>query len=256
MSKQYGHEQLRVDVPTLEPDVVLLAQLVELSSASAPSTTSSRASSMKVLLAAAGVAVVATTTWAAGAVPGNLFPLRPASHPHTVVPPTDKPSSAGPVTRTPGAPRSTSGASGLPSSPASGRSSGVGPGDAPSISSLFATPGARGAEDGQGSPGQQGRSVHGKKQHPEKPIPGARGPAWAHTHLGGQLGAGRGQGSRTGAGNQGKHLGSARGRGSQHGSASGNGQPGSSGSSGAGSAATTSSDSPSPSPTAEESGSS
>ena len=115
----YGIRQLRVEVPTLEPDVVLLEQLVSLSSASAPSATSSRASSMKVLLAAAGVAVVATTTWAAGAVPGSLLPARPAPHPHTVVPPTPQassgptPDSWPPATRTPGASHPTSEAPGV-----------------------------------------------------------------------------------------------------------------------------------------------
>lgn len=115
MTSPYGLHRLRVEVPTLEPDAVLLDQLVSLSSATAPATTSSRASSMKVLLAAAGVAVVATTTWAAGAVPGKLFPARPASHPHTVVTPTSAPSrSSGPqATRTPGASHPTSEAPGV-----------------------------------------------------------------------------------------------------------------------------------------------
>ena len=117
MTSPYGIERLRVEVPTLEPDPILLHQLVTLSSASAPSSTPSRASSMKVLLAAAGVAVVATTTWAAGAVPGKLFPPRPASHPHTVVPPTaastaPSPSDRPTATRVPGASRPTSEAPG------------------------------------------------------------------------------------------------------------------------------------------------
>ena len=132
MTSQHGIEALRADVPALEPDAVLLAQLVELSSASAPSSTTSRASSMKVLLAAAGVAVVATTTWAAGAVPGHPFLPRPAHHPNTVVSPSASPSGE-PAVRTPGASNPTSKAPGSIHPTPDGPSRGAAPGAAPTV---------------------------------------------------------------------------------------------------------------------------
>jgi hypothetical protein len=107
--------QLRVDVPTLEPDAALLARLVDISS-STPARTTSRASSAKVLLVAASVALIAAVTWLVGALPGTSSPIIPAHHPHQpAVIPTAPPSPHGaarPRTRAPGVPNPTRGTPG------------------------------------------------------------------------------------------------------------------------------------------------
>ncbi|MCA1983617.1 hypothetical protein [Nocardioides nematodiphilus] len=167
----YGIPRLRVEVPTLEPDAVLLDQLVSLSSASAPAATSSRASSMKVLLAAAGVAAVATTTWAAGAVPGSLLPARPAPHPHTVVTPTPQassgptPDSWPPATRTPGASHPTSEAPGVHPT----HRAGLLP---PSLGDLFHT-----APHAASAPAHASRHPHRRHHHVRRPAGSWGGPS-------------------------------------------------------------------------------
>lgn len=77
MTSRHRIEGLRVDVPTREPDAVLLEQLHQLSTAS---VRGERRAYPKVLAAFASVAALAATTWLAGAVPGTTSPLVPPHH--------------------------------------------------------------------------------------------------------------------------------------------------------------------------------
>lgn len=194
MMSKHSIEGLRVDVPTLEPDPVLLTQLVQLSSAKAPAATSSRASSVKVLLAAVGVAAVTATTWAAGAVPGVPSPIRPAHHPHTAVSPSPSPTT-GSATRTPGASDPTSEAPGSIHPTPDGRPHSAAPGASPTIQ----RPGTRPKQDHTGA-------HHGSKRHhhgvwPDVPAsPSTTYPQhssnpwdsqfWQHDHHGDRTGSG------------------------------------------------------------------
>ena len=67
---------LRVDVPTLEPDSVMLERLSALSAASTPSAGRSRSVGLRVAFVATVVASLGATTWAAGALPGVDTPFR------------------------------------------------------------------------------------------------------------------------------------------------------------------------------------
>ncbi|MDH2415053.1 hypothetical protein [Nocardioides sp. CER19] len=71
--------ELRATVPALEPDPVLLAQLVELSAASAAA--SARRSPLRpvrvLAMGAAALGLVAATSWIAGALPGVPSPIAP-----------------------------------------------------------------------------------------------------------------------------------------------------------------------------------
>jgi len=200
MTSKHTIEGLRVDVPTLEPDPVLLAQMVQLSSAKAPAVTTSRASSVKVLLAAVGVAAVTATTWAAGAVPGVPSPIRPAHHPHTAVSPSPSPTT-GSATRTPGASDPTSEAPGSIHPTPDSRPHGTAPGASPAVQ----RPGTRRQQDHTGP--HQGTGPHQHSLWPTTPTrPGAgtrpqHSPRpfgsefWQHGHHGSWGGHGTGHGT-------------------------------------------------------------
>jgi len=188
MTSKHSIKGLRVDVPTLEPDPVLLTQLVRLSSANAPAATTSRASSVKVLLAAVGVAAVTATTWAAGAVPGVPSPIRPAHHPHTAVSPSPSPTS-GPATRTPGASDPTSEAPGSIHPTPDSRPHSAAPGASPTIQG----PGTRRKHEHTGA--HLGPKHHHQSLwpvapsapnglHPQHPTASFGSRFWQHDHHG------------------------------------------------------------------------
>ena len=216
MTSKHSIDGLRVDVPTLEPDPVLLAQLVQVSSAHAPAATTSRATSVKVLLAAAGVAAVTATTWVAGAVPGAPSPIRPAHHPHPVVSPSPAPTNGaatpvpGPTSLAPGSLRPTPGGRAEGAAPTGQRSgshrqqrhpvahlgwvrphhgpwpvdpatSGGGPGGLP-----HGFPGS-GPSDGPSDGPGSGPGGHAHSGHATGPI-GSR--SWQHDHHGTRSGHG------------------------------------------------------------------
>jgi len=92
MQAKHPIDGLRAEVPTRDPDPVLLEQLTQLSAASARPE---RRAYPKVLAAAASVAALAATTWLAGAVPGTTSPLAPSHHhqePSRTAPPSPTPS--------------------------------------------------------------------------------------------------------------------------------------------------------------------
>lgn len=71
-------EMLRADVRPADPDPVLLAQLVELSSRSvAPASRPGRSAGARLAMVLGGVIAVGATSWAAGALPGTDSPFRP-----------------------------------------------------------------------------------------------------------------------------------------------------------------------------------
>lgn len=80
--------ELRANVPALEPDAVLLGQLVELSAASTAAVTARpKLRPVRALtVGAAALGLVAATSWIAGALPGVPSPLVPGPDPTT--PPT------------------------------------------------------------------------------------------------------------------------------------------------------------------------
>lgn len=101
--REQGLPDLRVAVPTLEPDDFFVARLAQLA-ASAGSPAGAAASRSRpawnVALAAASVAVIATGgAWASGVLPGTESPLRPTSPATRPVQPTPLPP---PGTREPG----------------------------------------------------------------------------------------------------------------------------------------------------------
>ena len=63
---------LKVDIPALEPDPVLLAQLSQLSATSVPSR---REGPVRLLVAAVTVLVLAFFSWVTGALPGVASPF-------------------------------------------------------------------------------------------------------------------------------------------------------------------------------------
>lgn len=119
--------ELRADLPALEPDDVLLAQLVGLSAASTAAAAAARPLRPVRALAMGGAALglVATTSWIAGALPGVPSPIAPLRDHHPAPPSPPLPArsdgapvpSAGTVTATPDASRphpAASGAADLP----------------------------------------------------------------------------------------------------------------------------------------------
>lgn len=83
MAPLHDRPELRADIPALEPDAVLLGQLVELSAASTAATAARRAL-RPVRALATGVAalgLVGATTWIAGALPGVSSPITPGHAP-------------------------------------------------------------------------------------------------------------------------------------------------------------------------------
>jgi hypothetical protein len=76
--------ELRAAVPALEPDAVLLGQLVELSAASAAADTAARTRlrpARALITGAAALGLVAATSWIAGALPGVPSPIVPEQAP-------------------------------------------------------------------------------------------------------------------------------------------------------------------------------
>lgn len=71
-------ERLRADPRAVDPDPVLLAQLVELSSRSvAPAPRPGRSAGARLAMVLGGVIAVGATSWAAGALPGTTSPFHP-----------------------------------------------------------------------------------------------------------------------------------------------------------------------------------
>jgi hypothetical protein len=98
---------LKVDVPTLEPDAVMLDRLVALSAGSTPSRGTSRSVGLRVAFVATVVASLGATTWAAGAIPGVEAPLQHRVIEHEPLVPTTQ-------DRSVGSPQSDDSASGSP----------------------------------------------------------------------------------------------------------------------------------------------
>lgn len=87
MTSLHRTDQLRVAVPTLEPDPVFLNVLAELGASSRPVTPrAARSAGLRMIVATASVAVVATATWAAGSPTGMDTPLSPADSPSHMEP--------------------------------------------------------------------------------------------------------------------------------------------------------------------------
>ena len=82
MAQHTRHQGLRVDVPTLEPDDVLLDRLAATSAASIPTRGSARSRGrswsvgVRMSFVATVVASLGATTWAAGALAGVDVPFR------------------------------------------------------------------------------------------------------------------------------------------------------------------------------------
>ncbi len=122
MTSQHRTHQLRVDAPTLEPDVVFLGMLADLSASSrAAGPRTARSAGLRMIVATASVAVVAAATWAGGNgmetplspadAPSQQEPSGPPSHGDVATPQRD-------VSISPGSPVSP----GLPGTPSSGAS--------------------------------------------------------------------------------------------------------------------------------------
>ena len=80
MTSQHRSEQLRVVPPTLEPDLVFLGMLADLSASSrAAGHRTARSAGLRMIVATASVAVIAAATWAGGN--GMETPLSPADAP-------------------------------------------------------------------------------------------------------------------------------------------------------------------------------
>ena len=78
MTRPEWIEALRADVRAVDPDPVLLAQLVELSSRSvAPAPRPGRSAGARLAMVLGGVIAVGATSWAAGALPGTTSPFSP-----------------------------------------------------------------------------------------------------------------------------------------------------------------------------------
>ena len=75
MARHTGNLGLRVDVPTLEPDAVLVDRLAAASTGSTPSRGTSRSVGLRMAFVATVVASLGATTWAAGAIPGVDTPF-------------------------------------------------------------------------------------------------------------------------------------------------------------------------------------
>lgn len=170
-------ERLHIDVPTLEPDPVLLSQLAARAAASSSAGLGPRRAGARVLLAAASVAAVAVMAWGVAQIPGGgSTPPHPIQSPgrdqHSPTSP-DSRGRGGTVTPSSRAPEEPD--ADAPTSPASDSSPGTGPG----------------STDGSG-PGQ-GRGDGGK-----------RAPGSAATTPGSSSDGGQG---RSGDNNPGKHNG-------------------------------------------------
>jgi hypothetical protein len=153
--------ELRAPVPALEPDPVLLDQLVELSAAStaAPAGRSPLRPVRALAMGAAALGLVAATSWIAGALPGVPSPIAPKPAPP-------------PAHTTPAAPSRTSDphATGAPLGPTSGASGPhtEAPGVATPSSSPSANPHGRRSDrsDGPGGPGGRAFGDHsGVRSH-------------------------------------------------------------------------------------------
>ncbi|GAA1971916.1 hypothetical protein GCM10009798_36220 [Nocardioides panacihumi] len=155
----HDRPELRADIPALEPDAVLLGQLVELSTASTAAATVRR-TLRPVRALATGVAalgLVGATTWIAGALPGVPSPIAPG---HT---PRHAPTAPATPSRT--------GDAHVPSAAASPSSDASRP---HAEASDVATPGASPAWSPPGKPSEQptgtggGRAVgHSPSKHPD-----------------------------------------------------------------------------------------
>lgn len=154
-------ERLRADVPALEPDPVLLAQLVQLSTAAAQAPAPRRGHGFRAALMAAGAAgIVSGTAWLAGALPGTASPWHPSHHDH----PLPSQHSSQPV------PRHVS----TPTTPGAAGSSDV-PEDRPSTAGPSAAPSH---PTHPSHPAQPARPTHPTHpSHPVHPSPSAH-----HTH--------------------------------------------------------------------------
>jgi len=176
-------ERLHVDVPTLEPDPVLLSRLAAASAAASPSTRPAHGSTSalpRMLLAAASVAAIAVAAWGVAQLPDGGSPPTPVQSPgrvHTTAPPSpDRDGGPDPTRGSSAEPGAD-----VPTSPASGSIPPVGPGTAGSDPGRSGdTPSTAGVPDqasGAGSAGSRGSSSAGgsgkhlgqTKSHPKKP---------------------------------------------------------------------------------------
>lgn len=76
MATSTRHPALRIDIPTLECDAVMLERLVAASAGSTPSTGAPWLVGLRAAIVAVVVSVLGATTWAAGALAGVDTPFR------------------------------------------------------------------------------------------------------------------------------------------------------------------------------------
>jgi hypothetical protein len=177
MAHHTRHSGLRVDVPTLEPDAVVVERLAAASARSTPSRRTSRSVGLRAAFVAAVVASLGATTWAAGALPGVDTPFRHREIQHAPLVPlaptgdVGSPQSGGPA---PGGPAGAGGPHD-PSHPARGRGQARGHRN-----------GSRGGK--HGVRGQHGhRGEHGR--HGKHGGHGPQGPRLGPNALPGPLGS-------------------------------------------------------------------
>lgn len=170
MTSQHRTHQLRVDAPTLEPDVVFLGMLADLSASSrAAGPRTARSAGLRMIVATASVAVVAAATWAGGNgmetplspadAPSQQEPSGPPSHGDVATPQRD-------VSISPGSPVSP----GLPGTPSSGASQAHDDDPTPNIARRNASNGkAIGKADAKAGKAGKDRAKH-KSSRTERPA--------------------------------------------------------------------------------------
>lgn len=176
--------ELRATIPALEPDPVLLGQLVELSAASTAASARPPLRPVRALVAgAAALGLVGATSWIAGALPGVPSPLEPHPTPAPVPTSPATPSPTGDA-RVPGADIGPTSDASLPHGEASDagpltRSSGwVPPGWVPPgrPSTRPTTPGeGRAVGRGPDKHPDPGKHLGQSKPNPDRPDPKGKG---------------------------------------------------------------------------------
>jgi hypothetical protein len=110
MAQTSRHPALRIDIPTLEPDAVMVARLASASAASKAPVGASWLVGLRAALVALVVASLGATTWAAGALAGVDTPFRHHVTQHAPLVPITPTGSTG-------SPQSGDSSSGGPTSP-------------------------------------------------------------------------------------------------------------------------------------------
>lgn len=110
MAPTSRHSALRIEIPTLDPDEVLLERLVTASVSSTPSPGTPWLVGLRAALVAVVVALLGATTWAAGALAGVDTPFRHREITHAPMVPTTPPGATG-------SPQSGDSSSGSPAAP-------------------------------------------------------------------------------------------------------------------------------------------